>query len=362
MARGAMAILSTPNLIHNINTIRALCPKQKIIAMVKANAYGHGLRSVAQRLQNHVDSLGVASIEEALALRESGIKTSITLMEGVFSKEEIILASTHCFTVVFHDHRQLNWLEQSSINIPLQVWVKIDTGMGRLGFSIEECDTILNKFAKMQDRVQQPVGIMSHFACADEPEHALNSTQHDRFKKCIQFFQGPKSFANSAAIFSSPPTHYDYIRPGLTIYGISPFKNSIGEDLGLKPVMTLASSIITIRNAPKGSSVGYGCTYICPQDSKIAVVAMGYGDGFPRNAMINTPVLVNNVICPLVGRVSMDMLTIDVTNAGQEIKAGDQVIFWGPQLPIEKIANHTQHICYDLITGIQQRVKYYWVN
>lgn len=358
MSRAAIAVLSTENLLHNLSIIKQNASNSQVIAMVKANAYGHGLRSVALRLEKHVYSLGVSSIEEALALRRAGVKSPITLMEGVFGPDELLIASCQNFHVVFHENRQLTWLLQSTLPLLLKVWLKIDTGMGRLGFSPHDAKEAYQRLSKSQN-VVQPVNLLSHLACADNLEYHLNQQQMKIFKEFVKDLSGLKSLANSAGIFGFPDAHYDIIRPGIALYGVSPFSHVHGSELGLKPVMTLQTELIAVRNLQKGSSIGYGGRFICPEDMPIGVIAIGYGDGYPRTAQDGTPILVNNVRCQIVGRVSMDMATIDL-RACPEAKVGDPVILWGEKLPIEDVAVFTSHIPYDLLCGIQSRVKFHW--
>ena len=220
MGRHTSCTLSTENLLHNVAVLRAKAPRAKMMAMVKANAYGHGLRSVGLRLDKHVDAMGVASIDEALALRQAGVTAPIVLIEGVFVPDELRVAAEHGFQVVFHDPCQLHWLAETPLPVPLVAWVKIDTGMGRLGFSPETATDALHILSQSES-VHQPVGLMSHFACADTPEHPLNQRQITAFQKLAQHHKGAKSFCNSAAIFSFPDQHNDWVRPGLSLYGAS---------------------------------------------------------------------------------------------------------------------------------------------
>jgi len=360
MSRAAIAILSTENLLHNLEVIKKASGKSRIMAMIKANAYGHGLRSVATRLEKHVDSLGVASVDEALAIRKVGVKAPITLVEGVFEPDELLVASSQRFHVVFHEETQVKWLEMSSVPLPIKAWLKIDSGMGRLGFDLESAKGIYQRLSQ-SSQIVQPIGILSHLACADELDHPLNHKQIQAFRSFVDGLPQAtqKSFANSPGIFHFPETHYDVVRPGIALYGISPVKEKSANELNLRPVMTLQTRLIAVRRLAKGSSIGYGSQFICPEDMKIGVVAMGYGDGYPRSAHNGTPVLVNHVRCQLVGRVSMDMLTLDLRGC-PDAKVGDPVILWGNQLPIEEVASHTSQIPYDLVTGVQQRVKFHW--
>lgn len=358
MARLAIATLSTENLLHNLEVVRKKAPNSKIIAMIKANGYGHGLRSTALRLDGKVYSLGVASVDEALALRKVNVKLPITLMSGAFEADDLFVASCQNFHLVFHEKTQIEWLNNIKLPNPITIWLKIDTGMNRLGFKLEEAIDAYNILSK-HPQIIHPIGIMSHLACSDDPNNILNKMQIDNFKEFSKDLPGPKSLANSGAIFSFPDSLYDVVRPGIAIYGISPFKDKTAQDLGLKPVMTLQTRLVSLSNVKKGDNIGYGARFTCPEDMKIGVIAMGYGDGYPRTARDGTPVLVNNKACQLVGRVSMDMATIDLRNC-PDAKVGDPVILWGDGLPIEEVAKYTDNIPYDIVCSVQQRVKFYW--
>lgn len=361
MSRTALAILSTENLLHNLAVIQQQAQQSHIIAMVKANAYGHGLRSVSLRLEKHVASVGVASIDEAVALRKAGVKIPITLMEGVFEPDELLVASCEGFHVVFHTEEQIQWLEaSSSLPSPLTAWIKIDTGMGRLGFSYDQALRAYQRLSANK-QIVIPLGCMSHLACADDVAHPLNQEQMQKFATFTRNVPGPKSLCNSAAIFSFADHLYDTIRPGLALYGVSPFSTHTAADLGLKPVMTLQTRLIAVRTARKNSTLGYGARFICPEDMPVGVIAMGYGDGYPRSAKDGTPILVNGVQCSLIGSVSMDMITIDLRPYPQA-KVNDQVILWGNGLPIEAIVPYTNNSAYDILTAVQSRVKFHWTQ
>lgn len=366
--RSLLANLSTKNLLHNLQVIKQVANKSKIIAMVKANAYGHGLRSVSLCLQQEIDFLGVAAIDEALHLRKAGVHSSIVLMEGVFEQEELILAAKENFSVVFHNELQLTWLRNLKINVaefkPINAWLKIDTGMGRLGFNLKEAVDVYEYLATNVN-IAKPIGIMSHFACADDYDHKLNSQQIKHFTDFINnhtifnYTNNYKSFCNSAGIFNFPDQHYDVVRPGLALYGVSPVLHKSANDLNLKPVMTLRTTIIAIKNLPRHSAVGYGAEFICPKDLTIAVIAVGYGDGYPRITKPGMPVLIRERRCNIIGRVSMDMAIVDLTNC-LDAKVGDLVVLWGDNLLIEEVAKYTYNSPYDLLTGVQNRVRFNW--
>lgn len=360
MSRTATAILSTENLLHNLGVIKKRAPGSKIIAMVKANAYGHGLRSVASRLQKHVDMLGVACIDEAFALRKIGITAPILLAEGVFEPSELLIASVERFNTVFHEETQIKWLEKASLPMPLKAWLKINTGMGRLGFNLDEAEHYYNLLTA-SSRVMQPVRIMSHVACADDAAHPLNGRQIEAFKTFMSTRKNMISFANSPTIFNYPDMQYDFVRPGIALYGASPLKNKTAAELDLKPVMTLQSSIIAVHHMKAGDSLGYGARYTCPEDMPVGVIAFGYGDGYPITAQDGTPILVNNVRCKLAGRISMDMMTVDLRNCPQA-QVGDTVELWGERLPVDELIPYTQHNVYSILTGVQNRVKFLWTR
>ncbi|MFA4995427.1 MAG: alanine racemase [Bdellovibrionales bacterium] len=358
MARKTLCTLSTANLLHNLEVIRSRAPKSKIMAMVKANGYGHGIRSVSKRLEGHVDALGVAAIDEAMALREAGVKTSITLIEGVFASDELRLAAKQGFSVAFHSDHQILWLRHAKLPKKLHAWLKINTGMGRLGFSPKAAEAALRMLSKSASIVQ-PVGIMSHFACADEPKHSLNAKQIAAFNAFTEKHDGARSLCNSAGIFAFPKMQYDWVRPGLALYGASPLEGKSAASLGLKPVMTFKTELIAIQRFKRGGNVGYGASFSCPEHMPVGIAAVGYGDGYPRLVGKGAVVLVNGKRCPLIGRVAMDMAAVDL-RPSPKAAVGDKVTLWGEGLPVEDLAGFTDRISYDLLTGLQNRVRFEW--
>ncbi len=358
MSRTATALLSTENLLHNVKIIKQKVGSARVIAMVKANAYGHGIRSVSKRLDGHVDMLGVASIDEAMALRQCGVQSPILLAQGVFQPDELKLASTEGFHVAFHHEMQVDWLEHTHLSKPLNAWIKINTGLGRLGFAVENALEYYDKLSS-NPHIAAPVRLMSHFSCADEPEHPLNEQQKQTFKTLISQIDTEYSLCNSSGLFHFPECHYDYVRPGIALYGVHPIKGHRAAELGLKPVMTIQSSLMSVHTLQKGACVGYSARYQCPENMPVGIIAFGYGDGYPLTAQDGTPILVNHQECPLIGRVSMDMIAVDLRNC-PHAKVGDQVILWGNELPIERVAEHTANITWDMLTGVQNRVKFVW--
>lgn len=355
MARNIVATVSQTALRHNLQHIRNLAPTSKIMAMVKANAYGHGLMTVATTLQE-ADALGVASIEEALLIRKMGIQTDVVLMEGVFREEELPFVQTHRFTQVVHHWPQIQALQHYSdhIQAPFKVWIKINTGMNRLGFPIEEFDEAYRVLSSLSN--VQIIGMMTHFSHADDKTSDITLRQIEQFEKLVNAYPGEKCLANSAGILAWPKAHANWVRPGLMLYGASPFSDSTGKDLNLLPAMTLRSEIIAIRQVAKGEKVGYSGTWEnAAKDCTIGIVAMGYGDGYPWHAKNGTPILVNQQRVHTVGRVSMDMLAVDLSAIGN-VKVGDPVILWGEGLPIEEIAQHAGTIPYELFCRFTERV------
>lgn len=358
MSRTAKAILSTENLLHNLSIIKSKAKHSKIIAMVKANAYGHGIRSVGLRLNDHVDMLGVASIDEAIALRNAGVNVDILLAQGIFERDEVALVSEYGFNLVIHNESHILWLLSSNIIKPIDIWIKVNTGMGRLGFDKEKAKEYYKTLSS--NPLVKSIKIMSHFACADEKDHPLNKKQIEAFQDLISATDAEYSFCNSAAIFNFLDHHYDYVRPGLALYGISPIDGLSSKEIGLKPVMTVKSNIVSVQNYNKGDSIGYGARYICDENMPVGIISFGYGDGYPIGAKNGAPILVNNIECKLIGRPSMDMIAVDLRNS-PNTKIGDDVILFGEGLPIERLVSFTPNITYDIITGIQNRVKFLWI-
>jgi len=339
---------------YNLERVRALASGRSVIAMVKANAYGHGLSRVAHALSN-ADALGVASLEEGLVLRDAGITQSIVLIEGVFSSEEIAEAARNHFILVVHHIPHVEMLEKVKVDKPFTVWLKINTGMNRLGIQPAQFQNVYQRLLKAES-VKNPIGLMTHFADADGMDSDATIKQLAIFNKITEQSIGPRSLANSAAILAFPETHGDWVRPGLMLYGASPFSGKCGVEHDLKPVMTLWSRLIAINQVKKGDKVGYGGTFTAPEDLLIGVVGVGYGDGYPQFAKNGTPVLVNGVECPLAGRVSMDMLTVDLRDQ-PHANIGDRVVLWGEGLPVERVAKASDTSPYEILTRMTPRPK-----
>lgn len=340
---------------HNLSVAKQFAPDSKCIAIIKANAYGHGMVNIAKAL-NDADAFGVARIGEAIQLREAGITSPILLLEGFFSEEELSLVREHKIDTVIHSESQLQLLDKSS-GEAISVVLKIDSGMHRLGFAPEEIKTISQQLEK-NTNINQPLKFMTHFSNADDKHDDKTLKQIDVFYRSIDdVTYNEISIANSAGILGWPQSHAEWNRPGIMLYGVSPFINAKAEDHNLKPVMTLSSQIISIKSVKKGEAIGYGGTYICEKDMTIGIVAVGYGDGYPRHAKTGTPVLVNGKRCSLLGRVSMDMICVDLSEQTNPA-VNDPVVLWGEDLPIEEIAASSETIGYELLCSVTQRVEF----
>lgn len=355
MSERSVAFIDTNALRHNVKQVKTLAPRSAILAMTKSNAYGHGLVEVAKALEE-VDGFGVACLDEALKLHDAGIKKPIVLMSGFTDVDDLKCISKYQFQIVIHEMFQIEILEKISLEQPLQAWIKIDTGMHRLGFAPESVAAIHDRLSQNKNLLK-PFNLMTHLADADDLNKDTTTHQLALFNKVTSNLPGKKSVANSAGIIGWPATHFDWIRPGIMLYGVSPLLNVSAKELQLQPVMTMTSRIIAIHQTAKGDAIGYGGAWVCPEKMRVGVVAIGYGDGYPRHAKSGTPVLINGIKCPLIGRVSMDMITIDLR---PQINAqiGDEVILWGKGLPVETIAACSETIPYELLCNVSQRVHF----
>lgn len=352
MNRGTVARINKAALQHNLNIIRRQTQGRNIWAVIKADAYGHGAIACAQTLADSVDGFAVATFGEALELRDAGIEPPILMLEGATSAAECQQAAALHITQMFHHPSQLTWLDGLPQDIRIPVWLKVDTGMHRLGF---DPDYLKQHLADIEQHPRvAAVGFASHFACSDAVNHLFNQQQ----LKAFSFFTTtgwPCSMANSAAIWNFPESHFDWIRPGIALYGASPIAGTSAKELGLRPVMHLSAPIISERWIAAGESVGYGDSWIATAPTRIATVAIGYADGYPRQAPVGTPTWVCGQLAPLIGRVSMDMITLDVTHI---VNAGinTTVELWGDNLPVDQVAQHLGTIGYELLSRVSARV------
>ncbi len=354
MSRRAWATIKLSALKHNLSVAKQFSPDSKLLAVIKANGYGHGMIAVAHALAA-ADGLAVACLDEGVTLRKLGITQPILLLEGPLGEDELELIAYHQLSMVVHQPQQIEWLEQSLVtDSQFDVWLKIDTGMHRLGFSAQDFFDAMKRLQQCAV-VSKDIKLLSHLANADVPTHPLNQRQLDCFNDLPIMSSISKSFANSAAIITMPEGHYDWVRAGIMLYGCSPLINVTAQSLDLQAVMTLQATLISIKTVKAGESVGYGSSWLASDDTTVGIVSIGYGDGYPRHVPSGTPVLVNGVECPIIGRISMDTLSIDLTHCF-DVCCGDSVVLWGDNLPIEVLAQAAETISYELLCGVTGRV------
>jgi alanine racemase len=342
--RRARVKINLSALSHNLCKVREFAPECQIMAVIKANAYGHGLLTVAQQLSD-ADMLAVAMPEEAYALRAGGCSKPILVLHGFCDAMELEHFSKLQLSTVVHQYRQLDLLLKQKLPSALDVWIKVDTGMHRLGISPDELD---NYFGQCRNSKNvNNVFVMSHFANADDAVNSLNNNQLESFINVTNDIDVGCSMANSAAIMRLPKSHFEIVRPGIMLYGSSPFADVSAVDLGLQAVMQFESILIDIKKVKAGESIGYGSTYTADKDITMGVVAAGYGDGYPRHARNGTPVWHNNQRCALLGRISMDSLCIDLNDLDASI--GDRVVLWGKELSVDEVAQFSDTIAYELL-------------
>jgi len=355
------AEIDTNALRNNYQILKEQASGAKLMAVIKANAYGHDAEVVAKALPD-ADAFGVARLNEALKLRKANIANRIVVLGGVLSIEDWQVADAHDLDVVLHQASQLQslsqFLEQVSSVSNIALWLKFDTGMHRLGFALEELKATVDALSALQSKLRQPIIVMSHFANADDPNDPYTSSQLSSFNSLqphLSKLDGVEySLANSSALLYRTDANFDWARTGLALYGIS--EHESGRKFGLEPVMSLRSRLIEIKTVRKGECVGYGQIWQAQEDTLIGIASIGYGDGYPRELGDDTPILINDADCKVIGRVSMDLLAIDLSNC-PDAKVSDSVEAWGKQVAVEAIAKKAGTIPYTLLCGISQRVE-----
>jgi alanine racemase len=348
-------VIDTAAIRHNLSRVRELAPGCRVLAVIKANAYGHGLATAAGALAS-ADGLAVARIAEALALREAGCRSRIVLLQGVRDAGELEVAARHGLEPFVHQPWQVALLEDFRGPQMLRVWLKIDSGMHRLGFAPAEVPAVAARLAACR-AVAQPIALATHLADAERADLPVTAAQLRAFAAASAGLPGERSIANSAGLVAWPEARADWVRPGIMLYGISPFTDRTGTELGLVPAMTFETEVIALRDVAAGERVGYGGTWAAPRDARIAVAAVGYGDGYPRSATSGTPVAVAGRPAAVAGRPSMDMLTIDVTGLAHAA-VGDRVELWGRDVPVEKVAASAGTIAFELTCRVGRRVAF----
>lgn len=355
MSRATQATVHLGALRRNLARVRERAHGAKVMAIIKADGYGHGLERVARAL-GEADAFGVAALGDGLRLRAAGIASRIVVLSGPDEAGDLAEFRRLRLDAVVHHESQLRWLEADRDPRTLRVWLKLDTGMHRLGLMPDQAADAHARLRALPN-VAAEIALMTHLAASDEFDNDLTSRQIVAFEAATSGVPGARSLANSAAVLGWPQARGDWIRAGGLLYGLSVIPGKTGSDLGFEPAMTLSARLISVKRIKKGESIGYAATWQCPEDMPIGVAAIGYGDGYPRSAPSGTPVLVNGVRAAIVGRVSMDLIAIDLRPA-PEPQVGDRVVLWGRGLPVEEIAAQAGTISYDLTCGMTKRVLF----
>jgi len=357
MSRTTVATIHLGALRHNLARLKALAAPAKVMAVVKADAYGHGLERVARALNGEADAFAVAALGDGLRLRAAGHSQRIVVLSGPDSASDLVEMQRLGLEAVIHHDAQLQWLAHASpVRGRLRVWLKVDSGMHRLGFAPERVAEVHAQLRAMPG-IDPGIGLLTHFAESEVFDGERTAAQIARFVEATRDLHGPRSLSNSAAVLGWPDARGDWVRSGGLLYGLSVVDGRSGADFGFRPAMTLSTQLIAINQVQRGERIGYNGSWTCPEDMAVGVAAVGYGDGYPRSAPAGTPVLVGDRRVPLIGRVSMDLITLDLRDA-PAAKVGDRVTLWGPELPVETIAACAGTIAYDLTCGMTRRVLF----
>ncbi|KSF68947.1 alanine racemase [Pseudomonas paraeruginosa] len=351
--RPLVATVDLSAIRHNYILAKRCAPQRQAFAVVKANAYGHGAREVVTALHDEADGFAVACLEEAAGVRALHADARILLLEGCFEASEYALAGQLRLDLVIQGLEQGEAFLAAGLDTPLNVWLKLDSGMHRLGF---DPAALRAWHARLRNHPGvRELNLISHFACADERNHPLTEQQVECFLGLLDLDFDQRSLANSAAVLTIPAAHMDWLRPGIMLYGATPFADLSAAELGLKPAMSLTARLISVREVAAGESVGYGAGWVAERPTRIGTVSCGYADGYPRNAPAGTPVLVGGRRTRLAGRVSMDMLTVDLGGL-PDARVGDPVELWGAQLAVDEVARACGSIGYELLSKVTARV------
>ncbi len=353
--RATCATIHLGALRENLRRVRELGGGARVMAVVKADGYGHGLERVARALDD-ADAFGVAGIADGQRLRAAGVSQRIVVLSGHDDAGDLAEMRRLTLDTVVHHDAQIDALAVDHDPRPLRVWLKLDTGMHRLGFAPERASEIFARLRSLPS-VDHDIALMTHFANSDVFEDSMTAQQIERFERAVTGLDGERSLSNSAAILGWPAAHGQWVRAGGALYGISVVAGTVGADFGLRPAMTLTTKLIAINRVRRGERVGYGASWETPEDMNVGIAAIGYGDGYPRHAEPGTPVLLNGVRAPVIGRVSMDLITIDLRNH-PDARIGAPVVLWGRGLPVEEIAQHADTIGYELTCGVTRRVRF----
>ncbi|MHB1283884.1 MAG: alanine racemase [Metallibacterium scheffleri] len=355
MSRLAVASIDLAALTANLARLRALAAPARLMAVVKADGYGHGLERVARALAG-ADAFGVAAIADGQRLRAAGHAERIVVLSGPDAPGDLAELRRLDLDAVIHHPSQLEWLEAEAGGAPLRVWLKVDSGMHRLGFAPQCVAEVHARLARLP-QVHPEIVLMTHFAASDEFGNALTAQQIETFAAATRGLPGPRSLSNSAALLGWPAARGDWVRAGGLLYGLSVVRGKTGADHGVVPAMRLATRLIAVNRVAQGEAIGYAGTWRCPEAMPVGIAAIGYGDGYPRSAPSGTPALLREREVALIGRVSMDLLALDL-RAVPDARVGDEVVLWGPDLPVEHIAAAAGTISYELTCGVTRRVLF----
>ena len=341
MNRPARVHISLAHLRHNFDQVRRLAPDSRIMAVIKADAYGHGAVACARALTDQADAFAVATFGEACILQDAGLTNELVVLHGGSSQEELKHCLERHLTLVVHDRQQIDCLEQAGVDATAPLpWLKVNTGMNRLGVALEEAQACQTRLRTLLGR---PPRLMTHLACADQREDPMTRKQLEQFASLAGDTE--RSAANSAAILGDPQSHLDWVRPGLMLYGVSPIA---APQISLRPVMRLEAPLLARFRCRAGSTIGYGATFTCDTDREVGIVEIGYADGYPRGSRAQASV--HGIPCRLLGRVSMDLTAIDLSGTAASPK--DPVELWGEHMPVEQVARECDTIAYELLCRV----------
>ena len=346
------ALIDTAALRDNLALARRLAPGCGVMAVIKANGYGHRMELITREIAAQVDAFAVATLQEGIDCRIANPSVAVTVLSGLQQPSSLALCERYRLDPVAHTFEHVEWLEQYG-GAPLRPWLKIDTGMNRLGIEPQQAGEAIARLRR--NRQVQSIRLMSHLANADDTEDDYSSVQLKRFRRCTDQYQLERSLANSAAVMKWPQTHFQWVRPGIMLYGGSPLSGCHGPELGLKPVMQLEARLLSIKTVAAGQPVGYGGTFVTSAPTRVGVVGFGYGDGYPRVVSRSAAVLIGGVRAPVIGRVAMDMTTVDLSRCA-EAAIGQKVVIWGSGLSVDEVANWAGTISYQLLCRVSERV------
>ncbi len=355
MSRLAVAHVDIASLAFNHARLRAMAAPARLMAVIKADGYGHGLERVARALHG-ADAFGVAAIADGQRLRAAGHRERIVVLSGPDGPDDLAELRRLDLEAVIHHDSQLRWLEAESVGAPLRIWLKVDSGMHRLGFAPGRVTEVHARLSRLP-HVHREIVLMTHFAASDEFGKSTTTMQIDAFEAATRGLAGPRSLSNSAGLLGWPRARGDWARAGGLLYGLSVVEGKTGADYGMRPALRLCTRLIAINRVGRGESVGYAGAWTCPEDMPVGIAAIGYGDGYPRSAPSGTPVLLGGREVPLIGRVSMDLTALDLRQA-PDAQVGDEVVLWGPELPAERVAAAAGTISYQLTCGLTRRVLF----